>query len=394
MTVMNELKEQIETRLEKIKNHSGSIALFGAGARGKLAQKQLASWGIQAECFCDNNTALQGQKVNGLYVAGIDEVCNTDKNYMILITTLPKNALAIQRQLEEKNTNIPIYHFTPSFKVDDELYPLSDFTHNQELFQQFHHHLADEISQKIFLDALFFRCAGDGLSVASHAKGDTFFDDSILPAHENHTYVDLGAYTGDTLMRFYSFCRGQYKKIIAVEASENNFSRLKSFVESACIKDVELHQIGIWSNSKEEKLSLQILENNSTGSSGFIWGNASFFPQKGNAVEAENQQLLNKGEISIKYKKVPIMTIDELIKDTPISLLKINILAADYYGLQGATKTISNHKPAIILEFGTKIDHFADTIAFFMQYKDIYNFYLREKFIFDDIKTVLYATKK
>ena len=44
--------------------------------------------------------------------------------------------------------------------------------------------------------------------------GDTFFDDKLIPVSDKHSYVDVGAYTGDTLLKFYAFSRGRYKKIM------------------------------------------------------------------------------------------------------------------------------------------------------------------------------------
>ncbi|MDR2803521.1 MAG: hypothetical protein LBB22_04445 [Treponema sp.] len=63
--------------------------------------------------------------------------------------------------------------------------------------------------------------------------GDTFFDKTILPAHDSHIYLDMGAYTGDTLIRFYAFCGGKYKKIIAMEPDKKIFSKMR-YMTKAC----------------------------------------------------------------------------------------------------------------------------------------------------------------
>ena len=57
--------------------------------------------------------------------------------------------------------------------------------------------------------------------------------------------------------------------------------------------------------------------------------------------------------IGDKKKGVPIktITIDNLNIATPVSFIKVDGQGADLFAMQGATKTILKHKPAIVFEF-------------------------------------------
>ena len=80
---------------------------------------------------------------------------------------------------------------------------------------------------------------------AKYIDGNTFFDEKLIPMSEHYSYVDVGAYTGDMLLRFYAFCGGKYDAIYAVEPDKGNFSSLERLVKYGKLEDVFLFQINI-----------------------------------------------------------------------------------------------------------------------------------------------------
>ena len=94
---------------------------------------------------------------------------------------------------------------------------------------------------------------------------------------------------------------------------------------------------------------------------------------------------------SIETRSVHVKTLDGLLKNEIPSIMKINAMAADLDIIQGARDTIGRCKPTLILEYGVKKEDVFLMIKTIKEIDNSYNFYMRRKRVFDDIKTVLYC---
>ncbi len=65
------------------------VFLYGSGHYGRIALKILKGFGIIPEGFCDTNSALRGNKVNGISVRSLDELLGiaSSKEIIVIITT-------------------------------------------------------------------------------------------------------------------------------------------------------------------------------------------------------------------------------------------------------------------------------------------------------------------
>jgi hypothetical protein len=73
-------------------------------------------------------------------------------------------------------------------------------------------------------------------------------------------------------------------------------------------------------------------------------------------------------------------------------MIKINALAADMQVLRGAEETIKKYKPALINDYGARPDYLLGVPQFINGFHSHnYRIYLRQKNIFSDSKTVLFA---
>lgn len=86
--------------------------------------------------------------------------------------------------------------------------------------------LADDLSVKVFDNILEFYKTGE-LSLLDGITTDKDEAFSLLSLGENETYVDLGAYNGDTVDEFLHYTNGKYKFITALEPNAKNYSKLQ-----------------------------------------------------------------------------------------------------------------------------------------------------------------------
>ena len=65
---------------------------------------------------------------------------------------------------------------------------------------------------------------------------------------KEESYLDLGAYDGDTVQEFLQLTGGSYKKITAVEADRRNYRKLCAKTEG--LKNVQLIEAAVWMKTR------------------------------------------------------------------------------------------------------------------------------------------------
>ena len=178
------------------------------------------------------------------------------------------------------------------------------------------------------------------------AKQGEYFNDFTRSAILTGSYVDCGAFNGDSVKAFINFAGDSYKKIFAIEADPKNFAKMENLVREKNYKNVELINCGVWN----EKGSITFKSTGSVGS-----------------------KIIDDGDI-----KVPTDTIDNIVGDEFISLIKMDIEGAELKALQGAIKTLKRCKPILALSAYHKKE---DLITLPQFIKNIYGdckFYFRK----------------
>lgn len=359
---------------------STRVILFGAGNKGEKALKLLQSYSVQPVCFCDNNLKLQGQSYCGLTVLSYEEVRKTWKDYILLLTATAKNAEQMMRQLRAAGETNPIYHFCIPFKIDNELLLCEEV--QTEAYNKVYNFFDDELSKELFIKFLEYKVTGNGLPLLNYESGKTFFDETIIPQQETHCYVDVGAYTGDTVMKFCEFCRGKYTSIKALELDKNNFEKLEKFVEYARLTDIKLYNVGGW--YEKSKIQYYTLEN-----AGFE--NANVYSGIEDKVDQRQKKMMTENQLLPKKETALVDSIDHVLSGERATIIKINALASDLEVLQGCKETIKKDKPVMIFDYGARPSHILEIPFLLKQLRPDYRLILRQKEIFGDSKTVLLA---
>lgn len=138
---------------------------------------------------------------------------------------------------------------------------------------------------------------------------------------------------------------GKYGKIFAFEPDQNNFAKLENLVKTQEYKNVETFNCGVWS----EKTQLHFEQ---TGIGSCLDENGDF--------------------------TVLVDTIDNIIGDTKIDLIKMDIEGAELEALKGALKTLERSRPVMAICVYHKKD---DLIVLPQFMKNVYKncrFYLRK----------------
>ena len=172
-----------------------------------------------------------------------------------------------------------------------------------------------------------------------------YFDFDILPKMKEEVFVDIGSYTGDTVLDFIK-CYGEnsYKKIYCYEITNDIIPTLKNNLIN--YKNIEIKSLAVSNKSK----ALYVDENSTSNSA---------------------NKTKNKGKIKIEAK-----SLDEDVKEK-ISLIKMDIEGDEELALMGAKKHIQNDTPKLLISLYHNNNHYFKLPKLIYSYNKNYKFYLR-----------------
>ena len=362
-------------------NSDRAIIFWGCGNSMRIVKETLAEKGIVPTAFCDNNEKLIGTYIDNIHVLSYEQIKKYYTDYVIILTVAINNAIPIVEQLREQQEKHPIYHMEHPFKVENTFLEYQYLENHNDEFEAVYKALEDEESRNIFVQSINFKLSGNKLPLLNYVDGEGFFDEKLIPLSKHYSYMDVGAYTGDTLLRFYAFCGGKYDKLYAVEPDTGNFNALQNLVKYGRISNVQLFHVGGW-NLKGELTFYTIANRNRKH-----FENSNFFKKMQDIVA-------NSWEMSQKdfgTETISVDTVDNLLQGAKCDIIKINALGADYQVLMGCRETIKQYKPIIVGEFGTQSEYLVEQLNEMLRVNPNYKLYLRQKMIFGDCKTVYFA---
>ena len=362
-------------------NSDRAIIFWGCGNSMRIVKETLAEKGIVPTAFCDNNEKLIGTYIDNIPVLSYEQIKKYYTDYVIILTVAINNAMPIVEQLREQQEKHPIYHIEHPFKVENTFLEYQYLENHNDEFEAVYKALEDEESRNIFVQSINFKLSGNKLPLLNYVDGEGFFDEKLIPLSKHYSYMDVGAYTGDTLLRFYAFCGGKYDKLYAVEPDTGNFNALQNLVKYGRISNVQLFHVGGW-NLKGELTFYTIANRNRNH-----FENSNFFKEMQDIVA-------NSWEMSQKdfgKETISVDTVDNLLQGAKCDIIKINALGADYQVLMGCRETIKQYKPIIVGEFGTQSEYLVEQLNEMLRVNPNYKLYLRQKMIFGDCKTVYFA---
>lgn len=344
--------------------------------------------GISPVMVCDNDSRLWGGTLRAdgieLPIESYETMRERYSDYVIVITTMISAARQIAQQLREKGETNPIFHMSNPFKVEERFLPY------EEKYEQYADWFADGKSRELYADFLKYKMTGNAFAIADALSGNTFFDSELLMRDENEVYVDVGAFTGDTICKFLQFSGGQYARIVGIEADTGNAAAAGLFLKYGCVENAEIINKGCW--SERTTLKFHTITNNAD----LNYNSPNFYRGVRADIDRKNDTYSSQKGLTAVDVEMEVDTLDHMVGALHPTLMKINALAADYPILLGAEGILSSDKPALMMEYGTRPGYIADTLEYLKHTVPEYRFYLRVKRISlgeqgADLKVVLYV---
>jgi FkbM family methyltransferase len=246
---------------------------------------------------------------------------------------------------------------------------------NQEKLNKVRSLLADARSRFVYDTTLAARSAYD-LNERQSLILEIVTDDQYFPAwipsflpSKSETFIDGGAYSGDTAREFIKISGCEYEHIYSFEPEPSNFAGLEKF--AAGYQNFTCYKKGLYS----AETVLRFVSN---------------------SVDLAGSRIINPGDTFATKRddgsmEVEVCSIDNSIH-APVTFIKMDIEGSELEALKGASRTISKYKPKLAICIYHKIEDFWEIPLYINTLVPEYKFYIgHHDPILGCNETVLYA---
>lgn len=314
------------------------IVIYGTGNGADKLINRLYELQIPVSGIIANDEFVKGQSFRGYKVLHYYEA---EKLYNPMILLLAFGTS--RKDVIDRILNIAVRQelYAPDLPLYGKQYFTEEYyQNNKERFERIRNRLSDEKSRVLFDTVIKCKLYGDIIQLVACDSDDAW---NLLPFSDKETFLDLGAYDGDTVMKFTGLCP-DYDSIIAVEPDENNYAKL--IRNTAGVERVEYHQCAI----------------------GDHWCECEFQSGKG------------RGSASGKGRKIIYDTVDNLLLNRQISFIKMDIEGSEMEGICGARRSINKWKPNLIVSAYHRPEDMIAVPEKILEMNPDYEIYLRKDY--------------
>ena len=327
-----------ESSWELLRNTPLPIAVYGTGNGADRVFHEFERLGITVSAVVASDGFVRSRTFRGFEVKSISQLENEIGDFVIALafasslTEVIENIKSLSLRHKVVMPSVPVY--------ESEIFNKDFLKKHIDKIELAYSHLADEQSKKVFENIVRFQITGD-LNYCFECETTKDEAYSILDLGENESFLDLGAYRGDTVEEFLKYAKS-YKKIVAVEPDTRTFKKLQLNCEN--LANCTTLNNAIWS----ENCTL------------------TFDGNKGRGASAKSQGE-EKNAICVDY-------ITE--KYGEFSYINIDIEGAENEMLKGAINTLKS-KPKLCMAVYHKSEDIFALINKVKEMNDDYKTYLR-----------------
>ncbi len=230
-----------------LKETDKPIIIYGMGNGADKIIAQLEHCGVDVSGIAASDDFVRGQSFHDFIVKKISDFEREYEDFIIITafgTALPEvmdNIFSLAERHTVLAADVPVY--------GDNIWTEEFCSENIDDIEKAYGLLADEKSRCIYENIIKYKLSGrlDYLKKSYSSKDEVFSD--ILRLGQNESYLDLGAYRGDTIDEFLSYTKGKYSYITALEPDRKNFAKLKAHISD--MKNIRIFRMGIWSEDRD-----------------------------------------------------------------------------------------------------------------------------------------------
>ena len=303
-----DIKDDVWTFLKKTDK---PLIIYGMGNGADKILNEFEKLNIKIYGVIASDDFVRGQSFRGFTVKKLSDTEKELDDFIVITafgTSRPdvmNHIVEISKKHTVLSADVPVY--------GDNIFNMEFYSSHYNDIEKAYNLMADKQSQKVFRNEICFKLSGNlQYLFDSFSDKDEVFKD-IIRLSCDESYLDLGAYRGDTIQEFLSYTGGHYGSIVALEPDKKTFQKLKDAVGN--MKSIQLFNMGIWSDDCDMTF------------------NASL--GRGSSISSEGRQSL------------AVTKVDTLFRARRLSYLKMDVEGAEYMALKGAENTLRRDCPKL-----------------------------------------------
>lgn len=315
--------------------------LYGTGNAAERIIDQLNAGDIKISGIFASDGFVRDRSFAGYKVMSYED-CKRQFGDMIVLVCFGSHLSPVIDNIKRIDSEQELY--MPDLPVvGDGLFTQKYFAEHKDDIRKLSAILADDESRRVLSELITYRLTG---RIRHLLNCETADDENIklLGLNDDEIYMDLGAYTGDTVKQFIDLTGCKYSKIYAVEPEERNFRKL--FENTKNLKNIHLI------NAAAGAVPGEILFTHGVGRGG----------------------ALGKG----KTRPVAQESVDNILNGSPASFIKIDVEGGEIDTIEGAKDTIAKYKPKLLVAAYHRIDDYWTIPGKLLEINPDYKFYLRK----------------
>ena len=296
------------TLWEYLKTAGKPVVLYGTGDGADKVLARLAETGVPVSGIFASDEFVRGQQFHGFTVQAYSELMVLQKKVIVLIAFASELPDVMERFYKLASVHETYAPHVPVFSGEETVTAAWIKKYEREL-QTVYERLA--LSGKLsYLQACTTNRTEDLRTIFSFGREET--------------YLDLGAYNGDTVQEFLQLTHGRYKKIIALEPDPKNFKKLTDFVRQNELKHITCLQAGVWNDCGSLEL------NGKGGRQSTFWE----ADRSGFATQNLSQTCSMKKKV--KKQQVNVVSVDAVLGNDHADYMKFDVEGVEKEALEGA----------------------------------------------------------
>ena len=319
------------------------LVLYGMGNGADAILDRMAAEGLTAAALFASDEFVRGQNFRGFAVEHYDDIKARLGDFAVVIafaSELPE-VLARFKALTVEHVvfapHLPLY--AGSEAVDSTW--LAKYA---DRLQNVYNKLEDDESRRVFANVLNYKLSGKPQYLWQCETNRREDLQQLFDFADDESYLDLGAYDGDTVREFLALTGGKYARITAVEADRRNYRKLCAKTEG--LANLRTVEAAVWDEDT-------VLEFSDSGG------------RQSTLINAHKRQ-------------VQALKMDSLLGGEPVTYIKIDVEGAEKQALLGLKEHILRYKPKMFIAAYHYDNDFFELPELIWQLRPDYKIYLRK----------------
>ncbi len=294
-----------------------NIVVYGMGDGADKLISALERIGKAPDDYFASDGFVRGQFFHGKRVMTFEEIRKKYSEFIILVsfgTSIPDvidKICALDNEFELYAPDLPV--------CPGELFTYDFYSSHKDEFSLARSLLCDDVSKKEFDDVLNFKLSGQIKYIKFSQSSQISIAKSELRCYNYKSYVDGGAYGGETVIDMRSICPS-LSKAYAFEPDARSFKKMNKKLSEILEPEFEF-----------------IARNSALGN----FDGETVIYEKGN----RNTSLYAEKATDAVKKTVSVCKLDTVLNGEGVDIIKLDVEGAEHDALSGAENTIRTYKP-------------------------------------------------